>query len=127
MKHKAGYAYYNYNPENCIKLHHYHNHCLAITPGCHTVGPARNPLTSQPIMCKVGIRCDFCSQSESAVIILPGRVHVTRIITLVGRNLKTFLFKIYNLFSINIYTANVSVLFYLYKNLNIRGINLYNI
>ena len=50
------------------------------------------------------------------------RVFVTRIITLIGRNLKTFLFKIYNYFSINIYMADFSVKFYVYRNQNIRGI-----
>ena len=62
------------------------------------------------------------SPPEPAVIILTHGVFVTRIIILIGRNLKTFLFKIYNYFSINIYMADFSVQFYLYRNQNIRGI-----
>ena len=49
-------------------------------------------------------------------------VFVTGIITLIGRNLKTFLFKINNYFSINIYMADFSKQFYIYRNQNIRGI-----
>ena len=45
-----------------------------------------------------------------------------RIIQLLGRNLKTFLLKIYNYFSINIYVVDFSVQFYVYRNQNIRGI-----
>ena len=44
------------------------------------------------------------------------------IITLVARNLKIVLYKIYNNFSINIYMADFSVLFYLYRNRNNKGI-----
>ena len=50
------------------------------------------------------------------------RVFVTRIITLIGRNLKMFLFKINNYFLINIYMADFSKQFYIYRNKNIRGI-----
>ena len=46
------------------------------------------------------------------------RVFVTRIITLIGRNLKTFLFKIYNYFSINIYMV-ISVYNSTYIKINI--------
>ena len=45
-----------------------------------------------------------------------------RIIKLIGRNLKTFLSKIYKYFAINIYMADFSVQFYVYRNQNIRGI-----
>ena len=51
-----------------------------------------------------------------------GGVFLSGIITLLGRNKKIVLFKIYNYFSINIYMADFSVLFYLYRNRNIRGI-----
>ena len=44
------------------------------------------------------------------------------IITLLGRNIKIVLFKIYFFFSINIDMVDFSVLFYLYRNRNIRGI-----
>ena len=50
------------------------------------------------------------------------RVFVTRIITLLGRNQKTFLLKKYTYFSINIYMADFSEQFYLYRNQNNRGI-----
>ena len=50
------------------------------------------------------------------------RVFVTRIITLIGRNLKTFLFKIYTYFLANMYMVELSVQYYVYRNQYIRGI-----
>ena len=41
---------------------------------------------------------------------------------LLGRNQKTFLFKISKYFSTNIHMADLSVQFYVYRNQNIRGI-----
>ena len=49
-------------------------------------------------------------------------VFVTRIITLIGRNLKTFLFKIYTYFLANMYMVELSVQYYVYRNQYIRGI-----
>ena len=51
-----------------------------------------------------------------------GGVFLSGIITLVGRNLKIVLFKIYNYFSIKIDMVNFSVLLYLYRNRNISDI-----
>ena len=73
-------------------------------------------------MCNIVIWRDTARQSQAAVIILTEGVFLSGIITLVGRKLKIDLFKIYNYFSINIYMADFSVLFYLYRNRNIRGI-----
>ena len=42
--------------------------------------------------------------------------------TLLGRNKKVVLFKIYFFFSINIDMVDFRVLFYLYRNRNISGI-----
>ena len=56
------------------------------------------------------------------LIIITGGVFLLGIITLVGRNLKIVLFKIYNYFSINIDMVDFSVLLYLYRNQNISGI-----
>ena len=59
---------------------------------------------------------------KATVINELGEVFLSGIITLLGRNKKIVLFKIYNYFSINIYMADFSVLFYLYRNRNISGI-----
>ena len=55
--------------------------------------------------------CDYSTQ----------RVVLSGINTLLGRNQKTFLFKIYKYFSTNIHMADLSVQFYVYRNQNIRG------
>ena len=68
-------------------------------------------------MCNIAIWLDM-----AMLIILTGGVFLLGIITLVGRNLIIVLFKIYNYFSINIYMADFSVLFYLYRNRNISEI-----
>ena len=56
------------------------------------------------------------------VIIITGGVFLLGINTLLGRNKKFVLFKIYFFFSINIDMVDFRVLFYLYRNRNINGI-----
>ena len=56
------------------------------------------------------------------MIIITGGVFLLGINTLLGRNKKIVLFKIYFFFSINIDMVDFSVLFYLYRNRNISGI-----